>query len=127
MKTGHTDDAGYCLVASAKRDDMRIISVVLGTSSTKARTDGSQALLNYGFRFYETRQLFTAGEEISSTRVWKSENLTSSLGVLEDLHITVPRGSYDRLESTLDIPAIVMAPLGRRSAGRGSGHFLRWQ
>lgn len=111
MKTGHTDDAGYCLVASARRNDMRIISVVLGTSSTKARTDGSQALLNYGFRFFETRQLFTSGEEISSTRVWKSENLTSSLGVLEDLHITVPRGSYDKLESTLDIPAIVMAPL----------------
>jgi len=111
LKTGHTEDAGYCLVASAKRDDMRIISVVLGTSSTKARTDGTQALLNYGFRFFETRLLFKAGEEISTARVWKSANEYSRLGVLEDLYITVRRGSYDKLESKLDIPALVVAPL----------------
>lgn len=111
LKTGHTEDAGYCLVASAKRDDMRIISVVLGTSSTKARTDGTQALLNYGFRFFETRLLFKAGEEISTARVWKSANEYSRLGVLEDLYITVRRGSYDNLESKLDIPALVVAPL----------------
>ena len=111
LKTGHTEDAGYCLVASALRDDMRIISVVMGTSSTKARTDGSQALLNYGFRFFETRLLFKAGEEVTSARVWKSANETSRLGVLEDLYITVRRGTYDQLESTLDIPAIVEAPV----------------
>lgn len=111
LKTGHTDDAGYCLVASAVRDDMRVISVVMGTSSTKARTDGSQALLNYGFRFFETRLLFKAGEEVTTARVWKSANETSRLGVLEDLYITVRRGTYDQLESTLDIPAIVEAPV----------------
>jgi D-alanyl-D-alanine carboxypeptidase (penicillin-binding protein 5/6) len=111
LKTGHTDDAGYCLVASAKRDDMRVISAVMGTSSTKARTDGSQALINYGFRFFETRLLFKAGEEITSTRVWKSANENSRLGVLEDLFITVRRGTYDELESTLDIPAIIEAPI----------------
>jgi D-alanyl-D-alanine carboxypeptidase (penicillin-binding protein 5/6) len=111
LKTGYTADAGYCLVASAKRDGMRIISVVLGTSSTKARADGSQALLNYGFRFFETRLLFKAGEEISNARVWKSANLYSRLGVLEDLYITVRRGSYDQLESNLEIPAIVTAPV----------------
>jgi D-alanyl-D-alanine carboxypeptidase (penicillin-binding protein 5/6) len=111
LKTGHTDDAGYCLVASAKRDDMRVISAVMGTSSTKARTDGSQALLNYGFRFFETRLLFKAGEEITSTRVWKSANENSRLGVLEDLYITVRRGTYDELESTLDIPTIIEAPI----------------
>jgi len=111
LKTGHTEDAGYCLVASAKRDNMRIISVVLGTSSTKARADGSQALVNYGFRFFETRLLFKAGEEISNARIWKSANLYSRLGVLEDLYITVRRGSYDQLESRLDIPAIVTAPI----------------
>ena len=115
MKTGHTDDAGYCLVSSAKRDGMRIVSVVLGTSSTRARTDGSQALINYGFRFFETRLLYKAGEEITTARIWKSENITSRLGVLEDLYITVPRGSYEKLESTLDIPAIVEAPV---SAGQ---------
>ena len=111
LKTGHTDDAGYCLVASAKRDGMRIVSVVLGTSSTKARADGSQALINYGFRFFETRLLYKAGEEVTTARVWKSEKINSRLGVLEDLYITVRRGSYDNLESTLDIPAIVEAPI----------------
>ena len=111
LKTGHTEDAGYCLVSSAERDGMRIIAVVLGTSSTKARTDGSQALLNYGFRFFETRLLFKAGEEITTARIWKSANETSRLGVLEDLYITVRRGTYDQLESTLDIPAIVEAPV----------------
>ena len=111
LKTGHTEAAGYCLVASAKRDGMRIISVVLGTSSTKARADGSQALLNYGFRFFETRLLFKAGEEISNARIWKSANEYSGLGVLEDLYITVRRGSYDDLESKLDIPAVVIAPV----------------
>lgn len=111
LKTGHTEDAGYCLVSSAERDGMRIISVVLGTSSTKARTDGTQALLNYGFRFFETRLLFKAGEEITTARIWKSANETSRLGVLEDLYITVRRGTYDQLESTLDIPAIIEAPV----------------
>ncbi|MCO4810836.1 MAG: D-alanyl-D-alanine carboxypeptidase [Gammaproteobacteria bacterium] len=111
IKTGHTDAAGYCLVSSALRDGMRIVAVVLGTSSTRARTDGSQALINYGFRFFETRLLYKAGEEVTTARIWKSENITSRLGVLEDLYITVPRGSYDNLESTLDIPAIVEAPI----------------
>ncbi len=111
LKTGHTDDAGYCLVASAARDGMRIVSVVMGTSSEKSRADGSQALLNYGFRFFETRLLYKAGEEVTTARVWKSANLTSRLGVLEDLYITVRRGSYDQLVSTIDIPAIVEAPV----------------
>ena len=111
LKTGHTKAAGYCLVASAERDGMRIISVVLGTSSTKSRADGSQALVNYGFRFFETRLLFKAGEEISIARVWKSANEFSRLGVLEDLYVTVRRGSYDALESKLNIPSIVTAPI----------------
>jgi D-alanyl-D-alanine carboxypeptidase (penicillin-binding protein 5/6) len=111
LKTGYTEAAGYCLVASAERDGMRVISVVLGTSSTKARADGSQALLNYAFRFFETRLLFKAGEEISKTRVWKSANEYSRLGVLEDLYITVRRGSYDKLESSLEVPTIVEAPI----------------
>lgn len=111
LKTGHTEDAGYCLVASASRDNMRVISVVLGTSSTRARADGSQALINYAFRFFETRLLFKAGEEISTARIWKSANEYSPLGVLDDLYITVRRGSYDKLESQLDIPSVVEAPI----------------
>ncbi len=116
LKTGHTDAAGYCLVASAKRDGMRLISVVLGTSSIKSRADGSQALLNYGFRFFETRLLFKAGEQISTARIWKSANEYSRLGVLEDLYITVRRGFYDKLESKLDIPAILLAPIAAGDA-----------
>ncbi len=111
MKTGHTDAAGYCLVSSAQRDGMRVISVVLGTSSAKARIDGSQSLLNYAFRFFETRLLFKAGEEIATARIWKSANEISSLGVLEDLYITVQRGAYDSLESVHTIPAIIEAPV----------------
>jgi D-alanyl-D-alanine carboxypeptidase (penicillin-binding protein 5/6) len=111
MKTGRTDAAGYCLVSSAQRDGMRVISVVLGTSSAKARIDGSQSLINYAFRFFETRLLYKAGEEIATARVWKSANEFSSLGVLEDLYITVQRGAYDSLESVHSIPAIIEAPV----------------
>lgn len=113
MKTGHTDDAGYCLVSSAARDDMRVISVVLGTSSAKARIDGSQALINYAFRFFETRKLFSAGDEITQARIWKSAGEFSSLGVLEDLYVTIPRGSYDSLDSVLNMPAIIEAPVAK--------------
>lgn len=113
MKTGHTDAAGYCLVSSAQRDGMRVISVVLGTSSPKARIDGSQSLINYAFRFFETRLLYKAGEEIATTRIWKSANEFSSLGVLEDLYITVQRGAYDSLESIQTIPAIIEAPVAQ--------------
>jgi D-alanyl-D-alanine carboxypeptidase (penicillin-binding protein 5/6) len=113
MKTGHTEAAGYCLVSSAERDGMRVVSVVLGTSSSKARVDGSQALLNYAFRFFETRLLYKAGEEIANTRVWKSANEYTSLGVLEDLYITVQRGAYDSLKSVHNIPAIIEAPVAQ--------------
>jgi len=111
MKTGHTDAAGYCLVSSAERDGMRIISVVLGTASAKARMDGSQALINFAFRFFETRLLYKAGEEIAKARIWKSANEYSSLGVLDDLYITVQRGAYDSLDSILNIPAVLEAPV----------------
>ena len=113
IKTGHTDAAGYCLVSSAERDGMRVIAVVLGTSSTKARVDGSQALINYGFTFFETRLVYSAGEEVATARVWKSANEYSSLGVLEDLYITIPRGSYDSLEMVRRVPAIIEAPIAQ--------------
>ncbi len=120
MKTGHTDDAGYCLVSSALRDDMRIIAVVLGTSSAKARIDGSQALLNYGFRFYETRLLYKGGEPITAARVWKSAAGYTNLGVLEDVYITIPRGSYESLEMTRNVPAVLEAPV---AAGQPLAEF----
>ena len=111
MKTGHTDDAGYCLVASASRNGMRLISIVLGTSSAKARINGGHALINYGFRFFETRLLYKSGEEITSARIWKSANEITRLGVLDDLYITIPRGSYDALESVLSVPTVLLAPV----------------
>ena len=113
MKTGHTDAAGYCLIASAERDGMRLISIVLGTASAKSRIDGSQALLNYGFRFFETRLLYAAGAEILKARIWKSADEYTSLGVLDDLYITVPRGAYDSLESVLSIPNVLEAPVAQ--------------
>ncbi len=113
MKTGRTDEAGYCLVSSAQRDDMRVISVVLGTSSAKSRTDGSQALLNYGFRFFETRLLYRAGETVASARIWKAEKEMTPLGLPEDLYVTIPRGSFDKVESVLNMPAQLMAPVAQ--------------
>ena len=120
LKTGHTEAAGYCLVASAERDGMRIISVVLGTASDKARIDGTQAMLNYGFRFFETRLLYKAGEEITRARVWKSASEFSPLGLMEDLYITVPRGTYDSLDSVLNMPAVIEAPV---AAGQPLGEI----
>ncbi|TDJ41490.1 MAG: D-alanyl-D-alanine carboxypeptidase [Gammaproteobacteria bacterium] len=113
MKTGHTDAAGYCLVSSAEREGMRVVTVVLGTASAKARIDGSQALINYGFRFFETRLVYAADQEITKIRIWKSANEFTSLGVIEDLYITIPRGSYDSLEMIHKIPAIIEAPVAK--------------
>lgn len=111
MKTGHTDDAGYCLVSSAQRDEMRVVAVVLGSASPKARIDGSQALLNYAYRFYETRLLYKAGEAVAEARIWKAANEFTQLGLPEDLYITVPRGSFDDVESVLNMPAVLYAPV----------------
>jgi len=113
MKTGHTDDAGYCLVSAAKRDGMRVISVVLGTASAKARTDGSQALLNYGYRFFETRLLYRAGEAVAQARIWKAEKELTPLGLPDDLYVTIPRGSFDDVESVLNLPATLVAPVAQ--------------
>jgi D-alanyl-D-alanine carboxypeptidase (penicillin-binding protein 5/6) len=113
MKTGHTDDAGYCLVSSANRNGMRIISVVLGTASAKARTDGSQALLNFGFRFFETRLLYRAGEAVAQARIWKAEKELTPLGLPDDLYVTIPRGSFDEVESVLNMPATLVGPVAQ--------------
>ena len=118
LKTGYTMAAGFCLVTSAERSGMRLISVVTGMASTEAREDGSQALLNYGFRFYETHKLYSGGEEITTARVWKGAPHEASLGLSEDLYITVPRGRYDALEAKMDLSTDLMAPL---SAGAEVG------
>jgi len=115
FKTGHTESAGYCLVASAKRADMRLISVVLGTDSEEARASVSQSLLNYGFRFYETHKLYTAGETLNESRVWAGEKENVALGLATDLHVTIPRGSYKQLDALMNVDANITAPLKKGS------------
>lgn len=111
IKTGHTESAGYCLVASAKRDDMRLISVVLGTSSEKARETASQSLLSYGFRFYESNKLYSAGVSLNSARIWKGEISELNLGLENDLYVTIPRGQYKNLDAVMDVSANIEAPV----------------
>lgn len=113
LKTGHTEAAKYCLAASAKREDMRLISAVMGAPSVEARTTNSQALLNYGFRFYETSRLYTAQQELISKRVWYGEGKQVKLGVKEDIVITIPRGRYEDLEPYLEVYSLLEAPLER--------------
>ncbi|MDH5767125.1 MAG: D-alanyl-D-alanine carboxypeptidase [Gammaproteobacteria bacterium] len=113
MKTGHTESAGYCLISSAKRDDMRLIAVVLGTRSEKARADVSQSLLSYGFRFYESNRLYAAGEGLNQTRIWKGENENLSLGLKDDLHVTIPRGQYKYLDAVMDVNKDIIAPVAK--------------
>ena len=111
IKTGHTESAGFCLVASAERSGMRIISVALGTESEKARASVSQALLNYGFRFYESHTLYNAGEVLSRPRIWSGEFETLTVGLSEDLAIAIPRGAYDNLDAVMDIDKNIEAPV----------------
>lgn len=111
LKTGHTESAGYCLVSSALRADMRLISVVLGTKDEKARASVSQSLLNYGFRFFETHKLYGAGEVLNHARVWKGDVENVALGLADDLNVTIPRGSYKQLEALMDVNANLQAPI----------------
>lgn len=113
IKTGHTGSAGYCLVSSAKRKNMRLIAVVLGDKSEEARANSSRALLNYGFRFFESRKLYSAGQALKQVRVWKGEKETLSLGPGSDMFITFPRGGYKKLSATIDIQPEIMAPVNK--------------
>ena len=110
MKTGHTEAAGYCLVASAVRDNMRLISVVLGTASDKTRIAESQRLLNYGFRFFRTQRIYTAGELVSEARLWMGREESIPLGVAEDLYVTLPRDAFDSLTSQIEVSDYIRAP-----------------
>ncbi len=110
IKTGHTESAGYCLVASAKEGDMRLISVVVGTSSDKARSATSRKLLNYGFRFYETFLLHKANEPLTTMRIWKGEKENLPLGLSEDLYLTLPRGQRSKVSASMTVEPMLVAP-----------------
>jgi len=111
MKTGHTQAAGYCLVSSAVREGMRLVSIVLGTASDKTRIAESQRLLNYGFRFFDTRRVYAAGERISDAPVWMGETDTIALGVEKDLYLTLPRDRFDTLNSRIEVADDIEAPV----------------
>ncbi|MEL7557348.1 D-alanyl-D-alanine carboxypeptidase family protein [Stutzerimonas chloritidismutans] len=111
LKTGHTEEAGYCLVASAVRDDMRLITAVFGTNSEQARAAETQKLLTYGFRFFETRTFYQKGVELATSRVWKGQQDQVSAGLASDLTMTLPRGQMDKLQAGLSFNPELTAPI----------------
>ena len=111
LKTGYTRAAGYSLVSSAERNNMRLISVVMGARGDQGRVSDSQSLFNYGFRFFESHSLYAAGEELTRTRVWRGARDSVGLGVREDLRVTVQRGRYDELDAYMDLESAIAAPV----------------
>ncbi len=113
IKTGHTEAAGFCLVASAKKENMRLISVVMGSESEGARAKATQSLLGYGFRFYETQKLYGANENITSVKIWKGDTEELVLGLDADLHVTFPRGQKNQLRTEFNLSKKYIAPVNR--------------
>ena len=111
LKTGHTDEAGYCLVASAKRDDMRLISVVMGTASEQARAAETQKLLTWGFRFFETRHFYQPNQAVASARVWAGQESQVEAGLADGLVLTLPKGQADKLEASVTLDSMIKAPI----------------
>ena len=116
IKTGHTDTAGYCLISSALRSGMRLISVVLGSPSVQARETGSAALLNYGFTFYETVALKKAGEQVLKPRVYKGAEQYIGVAPMTAVQVTVPRGQAGTITVRSDVPHPLIAPLAANAA-----------
>ena len=114
IKTGHTSAAGYCLMASAKRGDQRLITVVMGDTSENQRAVDSQALLNWGFRFYETHTLYAAGKPLGKPlKIWKGAANEVAVGVSAPLLVSTPRGKYDKLKASMDLPKSLEAPIAK--------------
>jgi D-alanyl-D-alanine carboxypeptidase (penicillin-binding protein 5/6) len=115
LKTGHTDSAGFCLVTSSVRDGMRLVSVVMGSKSMKARETASSALLNYGFTFYDTKLVVKGGAVLATAQVWKAQNPSVELGIKDDLYITLPRGDAG-IKTAADVQPRLIAPLALDTA-----------
>ncbi|HET7370160.1 MAG TPA: D-alanyl-D-alanine carboxypeptidase family protein [Gammaproteobacteria bacterium] len=111
LKTGHTNEAGYCLVTSAKRGNMRLIAVVMGTDSEEARANQNEALLNYGYHFFEGRTLYAAGSKLTEAKVWKGSADMVPIGVKSDLYVVVPKGRAGKLDASMKLPATIVAPV----------------
>ena len=110
VKTGHTEAAGYCLVASALRDNMRLISVVMGTASEESRMRESQKLLSYGFRYFETQRVYQAGVPLKTAPLWYGESDQIELGTAADVYVTIPRGHYEDMQAELTVARVIEAP-----------------
>lgn len=113
IKTGHTSRAGYCLMASAKRGDQRLISVVMGDTSENQRAVDAQALLNWGFRFYESHRLYDVGKSLATPKVWKGAANVVKVGVAQPLLVSTPRGKYEHLKASMDLPKSLVAPIAK--------------
>ena len=113
MKTGHTESAGYCLVSSALRNDMRLISVILGAENEKSRADYSQELLEFGFRLYETHKLYDKNSVLADARVWKGTKNSVPAGILNDMYVTVQKGHYKQLKGLMELDKSLDAPVKR--------------
>jgi D-alanyl-D-alanine carboxypeptidase (penicillin-binding protein 5/6) len=111
LKTGHTDAAGFCLVGSAVKDGMRLIAVVLGAPTDEARAQATQALLEYGYRFYESHLVFQANTALANPRVWLAHNKTVPAGVFEDFYVTVPKNQYSYVQAKIAINPDLRGPI----------------
>lgn len=118
LKTGHTEEAGYCLVTSAERDGMRLVNVVLGADSEEARAAESQKLLTYGFRYFETHQLFSENQQLEQARLWGGAQDQLHLGIDRDVIVTIPRGQRNAIETQVEFDSNIQAPV---SAGQQLG------
>jgi len=116
VKTGHTESAGYCLVSSAKRGDTRLISVVLGAQKERERFQASQALLNYGFSFFESHKLYDADTLIVTAPLWKGEEGELPLGVTQGLYVTVPKGQAPHVSTVTSVQPTIVAPVRKGQA-----------
>ncbi len=116
LKTGHTEAAGYCLISSGVQHGMRLISVVMGTPSDSARANDSQALLNWGFRFYKTYKLYSANQAITAPRIYLGTSKQVALGLQNDLYITIPAGEYSLLKANMTLDPKLKAPIAKGHA-----------
>nr|VFK44245.1 MAG: D-alanyl-D-alanine carboxypeptidase (penicillin-binding protein 5/6) [Candidatus Kentron sp. SD]VFK48489.1 MAG: D-alanyl-D-alanine carboxypeptidase (penicillin-binding protein 5/6) [Candidatus Kentron sp. SD]VFK80432.1 MAG: D-alanyl-D-alanine carboxypeptidase (penicillin-binding protein 5/6) [Candidatus Kentron sp. SD] len=111
IKTGYTEAAGYCLVASAHSDGMRLVSVVMGSKNVKSRTKATQALLNYGFRFFKTRRLYEGRVPLTTVRIWKGDIDQLEVGLMEPIYLTAPTQQFDKLEANIEFNTKIIAPV----------------
>ncbi|WP_101759733.1 D-alanyl-D-alanine carboxypeptidase family protein [Oceanicoccus sp. KOV_DT_Chl] len=111
LKTGYTKEAGYCLVTSAERNGMRLVSVVMGANSQSGREKETQKLLAYGFRYFETHQLYSTGDELAETKLWAGSKDLFKLGVERDIHLTIPRGQHKEIKAVMNLNEVIKAPV----------------